>query len=121
MADVISISDKFKLFTEQWSPKIIAQMNDNHFKIVKIQGEFIWHAHPDTDEVFLVIDGELRMEFRDRSVKVTFGEMIVVPAGVEHKPVAERECQILMIEKAGTVNVGEVKESEQKPSQGEWI
>lgn len=121
MADVISLSDKFASFTEQWSPKIIAQMNDNHFKIAKIHGDFVWHDHADSDEVFIVIAGELRMDFRDRSETIGVGEMIVVPAGVEHKPFAEHECQILMIEKAGTVNVGEQSDAAIPTSEGEWI
>ncbi len=103
----ISFAKKFELFSEQWHPKIIAQLNNYHFKIAKIQGEFVWHSHPDTDEAFIVIQGEMQIEFRDSSTHLKAGEMVVVPKGVEHKPIAEKECQILMIELAGTVNTGE--------------
>lgn len=121
MSDVISLAQKFASFDEQWSPKIVAQMNDNHFKIAKISGDFIWHSHEDTDEVFIVIDGKLFMDFRDRTVELNPGEMIVVPSGVEHKPRCDSECQILMVEKAGTVNTGGVTETETEATTGEWI
>lgn len=104
----INIQDKFNLFSEQWSPKILASLNNYHVKIAKIQGEFVWHSHSDTDELFLVIDGELRIDFRNGSVLLKSGEMYVVPKGVEHKPFAENECRILLIEPAGTVNTGEI-------------
>jgi mannose-6-phosphate isomerase-like protein (cupin superfamily) len=91
---------------EYWSPKIIAQMNDYHFKLAKVLGEFVWHSHSDTDEAFIVLDGTLTIEFRDGQVTLEKGEMYVVPRGIEHKPVAETECQILLIEPAGTVNTG---------------
>ncbi|MBN2044333.1 MAG: cupin domain-containing protein [Anaerolineales bacterium] len=103
----INIKQKFTLFDEQWSPKIIAQLNDYHFKIAKIQGEFVWHSHPETDEVFIVIDGEFEMQLRDGNLALGAGEMCVIPGGVEHRPVAERECAILMIEPAGTLNTGD--------------
>ena len=105
--DVVNISDKFELITEQWDPKIIAQMNDYHFKIAKIQGEFVWHSHPDTDEVFLVVDGRLTIQLRDGSLELVKGDMCVIPSGVEHKPAAKDECQILMVEPVGTVNTGD--------------
>jgi len=104
----INIKEKFNIFSEQWSPKILANLNDYHVKIAKIQGEFVWHSHSDTDELFLVIDGELRIDFRDGAVLLTSGELFVVPKGVEHKPFAENECKILLIEPAGTVNTGEI-------------
>ena len=103
----INFNEKFSLFSEQWSPKIIAQMNDYHFKIAKIQGEFVWHNHPETDEVFIVIGGEMEIAFRDSVAALKAGEMIVVPKGVEHKPIAAQECQILMVEPAGTLNTGD--------------
>ena len=103
----INIQEKFTKFSEHWSPKIIAQMNDYHFKIAKIQGEFVWHSHPETDEVFVVIQGEMQIAFRDGVASLKEGEMLVVPKGVEHKPIAEEECHILMIEPAGTVNTGD--------------
>jgi mannose-6-phosphate isomerase-like protein (cupin superfamily) len=103
----INILEKFQKFSEHWSPKIIAQMNDYHFKIAKIQGEFVWHSHPETDEVFIVIQGEMQIAFRDGIAALKEGEMLVVPKGVEHKPIAEGECHILMVEPAGTVNTGD--------------
>ena len=104
----INFAEKFAKFSEQWSPKIIAQMNDYHFKIAKIQGEFVWHDHAETDEVFIVIKGSLDIQFRDGKVSLREGEMFVVPKGVEHKPIAEQECQIVLVEPAGTVNTGNV-------------
>lgn len=103
----INLEDKLKIFSEHWSPKIIAQMNDYHFKLVKFQGDFVWHRHADTDEVFITLDGEMRIEFRDGKVNLKAGEMFVVPRGVEHKPFAEKECKILLIEPAGTINTGD--------------
>ena len=104
----INFSDKFAKFSELWSPKIIAQMNDYHFKIARIEGEFIWHDHPETDEVFIVLKGQLQIQFHDGNVVLSEGEMFVVPQGVEHKPVAEQECHILLVEPAGTMNTGDV-------------
>ena len=116
----INIKDKFTKFDEQWSPKIIAQMNDYHFKLAKIQGEFIWHSHPETDEVFIVIAGQMRLEFRDGYVELKEGEMFVAPKGVEHKPVAAQECQIMLIEPAGTINTGDAGGELTKPDKV-WI
>jgi mannose-6-phosphate isomerase-like protein (cupin superfamily) len=106
-ATVVNLAEKFVKFSEHWSPKIIAQVNDYHLKIAKIQGEFVWHSHAETDELFWVIAGEMRIDFRDSHVMLHQGELCVVPKGVDHKPFAEQECQILMIEPAGTVNTGE--------------
>jgi mannose-6-phosphate isomerase-like protein (cupin superfamily) len=105
--DAINLSEKLSKFDELWSPKIIAQMNDYHFKLAKIQGEFIWHSHPETDEVFVVIDGSMEIELRDRKVPLQAGEMYVVPRGVQHKPTAQEECHILLVEPVGTVNTGD--------------
>ena len=102
-----NINDKFKLFSQQWQPKVIATMNDYEFKIAKIEGEFIWHSHKETDETFIVIKGEIEIKFRDGSVKVKEGEMFVIPAGVEHKPISKKESQIMLIEPKGVVNTGE--------------
>ena len=104
---VINFRKKLARFSEHWSPKIVAQMNDYHFKLVKIQGEFVWHAHADTDEVFIVLEGEMGIEFRDQTATLTVGDMVVVPKGVEHKPFAEQECLVLLVEPAGTVNTGD--------------
>lgn len=116
----INFQEKLAKFSEQWSPRIIAQMNDYHFKIAKVQGEFVWHAHPETDEVFLVLKGRLELQFRDGSVVLNEGEMFVVPKGVEHKPVAEDECHILLVEPAGTVNTGEIV-NERTAANDVWI
>ena len=102
----INFQKKLSKFDEQWTPKVIAEMNDTQFKLVKIEGEFVWHDHPDTDEVFIVLDGEMAIEFRDGSVELAAGEMFVVPKGVEHKPVAASECHILLVEPRGVVNTG---------------
>src|SRR5688500_16674404 len=104
----INLQDKLSKFSEHWSPKIVAQMNNYHFKIVKVQGEFVWHDHPETDEVFIVLKGQLEIQFRDGKVFLNEGEMFVVPNGLEHKPVAENECHIMLVEPAGTVNTGDV-------------
>ena len=106
MIEVVNLTKKFSLITEHWDPKIIAQLNDYHLKIAKIEGEFVWHSHPETDEMFLVIDGELTIHLRDGLLHLKQGELCVIPKGMEHKPAAERECQILMVEPAGTVNTG---------------
>jgi mannose-6-phosphate isomerase-like protein (cupin superfamily) len=103
----INFAQKFKLFEEQWQPKVIAEMNDYQFKVVKLQGDFIWHDHKDTDETFIVIDGMLRIDFRDGAVHVSAGEMFVVPRGVEHKPYAEHEVKLLLIEPRGVPNTGD--------------
>ncbi|HWW31247.1 MAG TPA: cupin domain-containing protein [Steroidobacteraceae bacterium] len=103
----INLAQKFGLFAEHWSPKVIAEMNDYQFKVVKLQGDFLWHDHKDTDETFIVIDGDLRIDFRDGAVQISRGEMFVVPKGVEHKPYAEREVKLLLIEPRGVKNTGQ--------------
>jgi mannose-6-phosphate isomerase-like protein (cupin superfamily) len=103
----INLQQKLTKFSEQWSPKIIAQMNDYHFKLAKVQGEFVWHSHADTDEVFFVLEGELIIEFRDGPVTLKKGELFVVPKGVEHRPLAAQECHIMLVEPAGLVNTGD--------------
>jgi mannose-6-phosphate isomerase-like protein (cupin superfamily) len=103
----INLNEKLGMFSQHWSPKIIGRMNDYHLKLVKIQGEFIWHKHDETDEVFIVLDGSMEIHMRDGSVTLEGGEMLIVPKGVEHKPRAASECSILLIEPAGTVNTGD--------------
>ena len=103
----INLREKFGLFEEQWSPKVIAEMNDYQFKLVKIQGDFVWHRHAETDETFFVVEGELRIDLRDDAVTIGPGEMFVVPKGVEHKPFAAREVKLMLIEPKGVVNTGD--------------
>ena len=103
----INLTNKLAKFSDHWSPKIVAQMNDYYFKLVKFQGDFVWHSHADTDEGFITLDGEMSIEFRDGKVDLKAGEMFVVPKGVEHKPYAERECKIMLVEPAGTINTGD--------------
>lgn len=103
----INLAQKLSLFSEQWQPKVIAEMNDYQFKVVKLQGDFIWHDHQDTDETFIVIEGKLRIDFRDGAVEIGPGEIFVVPKGVEHKPFAEHEVKLMLIEPRGVKNTGE--------------
>ncbi len=103
----VNLKVMFARFSDHWSPKIIAQMNDYHFKLVKIQGDFVWHRHSETDEVFIVIDGSMEMSFRDGQVTLNPGEMFVVRKGVEHKPFAASECKLMLVEPVGTMNTGE--------------
>ena len=105
--DKINLGEKFDLFNDQWSPKIVGAVDDYDVKIVKLQGEFVWHSHENEDELFLIIDGSMSIEFRDKTVSLTKGEMIVIPKGVEHKPHADTECQALLFERKGVVNTGD--------------
>jgi len=102
----INLSQKLGLIKDFWQPRVVAEMNEYQFKIVRIEGDFIWHDHPETDEAFLVLDGELRIDFRDGAVHIRPGEMFVVPKGVEHKPFAEKEVKLLLIEPRDTLNTG---------------
>jgi mannose-6-phosphate isomerase-like protein (cupin superfamily) len=104
----INLADKFTRFTDQWSPKIIADLNDSHVKLAKVQGEFVWHSHAEEDELFLVIQGELMIELRDEQVTLGPGELVVIPKGVEHRPVAQQEVQLLLIEPKGIKHTGDV-------------
>jgi mannose-6-phosphate isomerase-like protein (cupin superfamily) len=107
--DKINISDKFSQFSDYYNPRIIGELNGQHVKAVKLKGEFVWHHHDNEDELFLVTNGKLRMEFRDKSVEVNPGEFIIVPRGVEHKPVADEEVHIVLFEPASTLNTGNVE------------
>ena len=102
----INLHEKFSLFTEYWHPKIVGELNGQHVKLVKFQGPFVWHHHADEDEMFLVVKGRFRMEFRDREVWLEEGEFIIVPRGTEHRPVAEEEVHVMLFEPAGTLNTG---------------
>jgi mannose-6-phosphate isomerase-like protein (cupin superfamily) len=115
----IIFDQKFSLFDDLWAPRIVARMNEYDLKIVKVRGEFVWHSHPETDEVFIVLDGALGIDFRDGQVRLEPGEMIVIPRGVEHRPVAERTCRLLLIEPQGTVNTGDADGPSGTP--GVWV
>ncbi len=116
----INLAEKFGQFSDHWSPKIVAELNGQHAKLVKFQGEFVWHHHEHEDELFLVVRGAFRMEFRDRNVELSEGEMLVVPRGVEHRPVAEREVCVMLLEPASTVNTGSAG-GEKTVAKPEWI
>jgi len=105
--DSINILEKFSKFKEAYSPRVVAEMNDYQFKLVRVDGEFVWHDHPGTDEVFIVIEGDLNIEFRDGVANLKAGEMFVIPKGVEHRPVALNECKVMLVEPKGVVNTGD--------------
>jgi mannose-6-phosphate isomerase-like protein (cupin superfamily) len=112
----INFEGKFARLAEQWSPRVIAEMNDYQFKVARLEGDFVWHHHPNTDETFIVLDGHLRIEFRDGAVELKAGEMFVVPKGVEHKPFAVVETKLLLVEPRGTPNTGTRAENGRLPS-----
>jgi len=116
----INLQQKFGLFAERWQPKVVAEMNDYQFKIVKLQGDFVWHRHAETDETFIVIDGELRIDFRDGALHIGTGEMYVVPKGIEHKPYAAEEVKLLLIEPRGVPNIGD-QGGERTAENNVWI
>jgi mannose-6-phosphate isomerase-like protein (cupin superfamily) len=107
--DKVNLAEKFTLFAERWSPKVVAELNGQQVKLVKLLGEFVWHKHDGEDELFLVVKGRFRMEFRDRHVRVEEGEFLVVPRGIEHRPVAEEEVHVLLFEPASTLNTGDTR------------
>lgn len=104
----INLAQKFSLFTEHWSPKIVSEINDSYVKLAKLKGEFIWHSHANEDELFFIIKGQLLIRFKDREITVNEGEFIVIPKGIEHMPVAESEVEVLLIEPKSTLNTGDV-------------
>jgi len=116
----INLADKFARFSDHWSPKIVAALNGQHVKLVKFRGEFVWHQHENEDELLLVVRGNFRMEFRDRAVALREGELLVVPRGVEHRPVADEEVSVLLFEPAATVNTGN-NPGEKTVAAPEWI
>lgn len=113
----VNIANKMSLFSEHWTPKLVGELNDYHIKLVKFQGDFVWHQHDDTDEMFLVIDGSFTMKLRDGDIEIEQGEFIIIPKGVEHCPSAENEVRVMLFEKAGTVNTGDADESEKTASE----
>ena len=118
--DKVNLSEKLALFEETWSPRVVAELNGQHVKLVKLAGEFVWHHHEREDELFFVLHGELEIHFRDRVVVLCAGEMLVVPRGVEHKPVARESAQVLLFEPASTLNTGNVV-NEQTVAQPDWV
>ena len=116
----INFKSKFQKFEDHWSPKVIAEMNDYQFKLVKIEKDFIWHKHDETDEVFIVMEGKIFIEFEDEVAEINEGEMIVVPKGVKHKPYAEKEAKIMLIEPRGIVNTGD-RENKLTAPNDQWI
>ena len=116
----INFAQKYALFQEQWAPKVVAEMNHYQFKIVRLEGDFVWHAHADTDETFIVLEGELRIDFRDGAVTIGAGEMYVVKKGVEHKPSAALEVKLLLIEPRGVINTGD-ETNERTAANDVWI
>jgi len=120
--DKINIANKLNLFDDCWAPKIVAELNDNFVKVAKLEGKFIWHQHKDEDELFIVIDGILTMHFRDKSIRLSPGEMIVVPKGVEHKPeAADGVVPVLLVEPQSVLNTGDQKKSEFTREELDWI
>jgi mannose-6-phosphate isomerase-like protein (cupin superfamily) len=106
-SEVVNLTERLQQLSDHWSPRVVAELNDIQFKLVKLQGEFVWHSHPGTDEAFLVLKGEMEIGFRDRSVKVGVGELFVIPKGLEHITRAEQECEVLLVEPRGVVNTGD--------------
>ena len=104
----VNLQDKFSQFSDRWNPKVIAELNDSHIKVVKVKGEFVWHHHDHEDELFLVVKGTLRMKFRDRETLIREGEFVVVPKGIEHCPVADEEVHLVLIEPKSTLNTGNI-------------
>ena len=116
----INIKAKFKKFSDTWAPKVIAEINNYQFKLVKIKNDFIWHQHEDTDEVFIVIEGKMNIEFEDSMIELNEGEMLVVPKGKKHKPFAENQAKIMLVEPKDVVNTGE-QENELTAKNDDWI
>ena len=117
--EVVNIKEKFSSFNEQWSPKIIGEMNDSYVKIAKLQGEFVWHLHENEDEMFFVIQGSLTIRLRDRDLVINEGEFVIIPRGVEHMPVAEEEVQVMLLEPKATVNTGNAESD--RTVEADWI
>lgn len=107
---VVNLAEKFEKFSDHWSPKIVGELNGQHVKLVKLRGEFVWHQHQREDELFLVVKGQLLIKLRDQEVRIDPGEFFIVPQGVEHCPVADEECHVLLLEPASTLNTGNVRD-----------
>jgi len=107
--DKVNLREKLRSFTDHWNPRIVGELNGQYVKLVKFQGPFVWHSHQNEDELFLVVQGRFAMEFRDRTITLSEGEFLIVPKGVEHRPVADQEAQVLLFEPGSTVNTGDVE------------
>ena len=118
--DIIKLKEKLALIQDYWNPRIVGELNGQHIKLAKIKGEFIWHKHDTTDELFYVIKGNMKIVLRDSAINLSEGEMYVVPKGIEHKPVAEKECHIMLIEPKGILNTGEIN-SELTANLDDWV
>lgn len=116
---LINLSEKFDLFSEQWRPKIVGELNDAHVKLAKLQGEFVWHQHENEDEMFMIHKGRLLIKFRDKDVWLDKGEFLIIPKGIEHKPVAEEEVELILIEPKTTVNTGDTQS--ERTIEAEWL
>jgi mannose-6-phosphate isomerase-like protein (cupin superfamily) len=116
-----NLAEKLARISEQWSPRVVAEMNDYQFKLVKIEGEFVWHRHADTDEVFFVVAGEMQVGFRDRDITIRAGELFVVPRGVEHITRAACECHLMLIEPRGVANTGDGARTERTAENDVWV
>lgn len=117
--DKVNLAEKLAGFSEHWSPRIVGELNGQHVKLAKLEGEFVWHSHAEQDELFLVLSGDLAIELRDRTVTLEPGELFIVPRGVEHRPVAAGVAEVLLFEPAGTVNTGEVRDP--RTVEATWI
>lgn len=121
MVTKINLAQKLTLIEDHWHPRVIAQLNNQHVKLVKFQGEFVWHHHEDADELFFVVKGRLRMDFRDKSEWLEAGEMIVVPRGIEHRPYAEEEVEVMLFEPTGLLNTGNVTDETKTAPLDDWL
>ncbi len=120
MMEIVNLKEKLSLFNEHWTPKIVGELNGQQVKLAKLKGEFIWHSHADEDELFMIIKGQLKIEFRDRMVELSEGEMIIVPKGVEHRPIADEEVHVMLFEPAATKHTGAI-EHELTKKELDWI
>ena len=116
---IVNIAQKFELFNETWSPRIVGELNDTHVKLVKLQGEFVWHQHEKEDELFLVVKGKLLIKLRERNLWLNAGEFVIIPKGVEHCPVAEEEVHVILLEPKSTVNTGD--QQNERTVDAQWI
>jgi mannose-6-phosphate isomerase-like protein (cupin superfamily) len=120
LVEKINISEKFNLIEQYWTPKIVGELNGQWVKLAKLKGEFVWHHHQAEDEMFLVVQGQLKMQLRDREIHLQAGEFLIVPRGVEHKPVADQEVQVMLFEPKTTVNTGNLRD-ERTQEEPEWL